>query len=243
MSLPMGICRACGNLTTLTYEHLPPRRAFNRSSRALRTIEGFLRGHQGKRTFRRGLGHHAFCGKCNELTAKWYGDAFADWTIQCLNYASRIDSSPSIYVPLDIKPLNVIKQIATIAVAMAAPASLDLPHVVELRRFVLDPTRKHLPAPFSALVYLNAQGRPVFSGSAVVLTVSTGRHSHVWSEVSVPPLGYCMMTDRDSTPSHSAVERLCDVSVFGECEFEERKLVWLRLANLRPGGTYPLHYN
>jgi len=85
-----GKCRICGKIGPLTYEHVPPRKAFN-SNKALvyygrkileQDSKGFpweissrLKGKQ----LQRGIGAYTLCERCNNNTGAWYGNAFVDF--------------------------------------------------------------------------------------------------------------------------------------------------------------------
>ena len=109
-----GLCRICGYYKDLSFEHVPPRRAFNNQPRVFQTMQYFLQGHS-HRKFPKGIGEHSLCGKCNTDTADWYGEAFADWTRQGLEQFSKFGDNGLFSLPYHVKPLNVVKQIMVMA--------------------------------------------------------------------------------------------------------------------------------
>ena len=110
-----GICCICGEYKKLTFEHIPPKSAFNDRSVVLHKIEDIMckapndfgRG----RISQKGSGEYTLCSKCNNDTGAWYGDAFAEFAEQGMNFMSISNSSSSLYYPFHIYPLRVLKQI------------------------------------------------------------------------------------------------------------------------------------
>lgn len=228
----------CGRFEPLTFEHVPPKRCFNKKQRFLRLVGNGIFARTGEHTsFRRGTGFHSFCERCNAWTARWYGDAFADWTVQGQEYLDKIREERRVYIPFTIKPLNVIKQIATMVLAVSGSGT-DL---APLQRFVGNVTAKSFPHPCRAYTYLNREGA-VIAPHMMAVDTAKGRFVNVVAEISVPPLGYCVVADDEDSRKDADEKNLCDITRFGDYEFEQLDCVWLKLAQLRPGGTYPMDY-
>ena len=89
---PLGDCHICGTNGKLTFEHVPPRAAFNKWR--VRRIPGSdligadLDSPSGGEICQRGAGGYTLCGQCNNETGGWYGDAFVDWTYQAMRILS-----------------------------------------------------------------------------------------------------------------------------------------------------------
>src|SRR4051812_23341016 len=113
----IGVCSLYLEMRPLSFEHIPPRRVFNQHPAVAHTLYGLQLGskHHKDPVLLKGpggLGRHAVCEGCNGRTASLYGDAFAEWTMQCLMYAERLRGTSTVLLPFTIKPLNVLKQIA-----------------------------------------------------------------------------------------------------------------------------------
>jgi len=111
-----GICHLCGGYGELTFEHIPPRSAFNKTP--VHVTEGIdVIGENGDLDeikgiiYQGGYGKNTLCEKCNNNTGSWYGPAYADWVWQGLGYLLEDVNDPILYVPFRIFPLKVIKQI------------------------------------------------------------------------------------------------------------------------------------
>ena len=75
-----GVCRICRKHGKLSFEHVPPEKAFNQ----LRTIEydfdltTTARKVRGRK--QGGVGAHTLCERCNNITGKWYGGEYVTWS-------------------------------------------------------------------------------------------------------------------------------------------------------------------
>jgi hypothetical protein len=75
-----GQCRVCRrNVASLTFEHVPPRRAFNNEAARVYGWEDWLQRDEdgmltGGRIAQRGSGDHTLCAECNSNTGAWYGN-------------------------------------------------------------------------------------------------------------------------------------------------------------------------
>ena len=77
-----GICHICGSSGDLSFEHVPPRVAFNdRRTVRIKGEEAISLGpdeivkgpiQQG------GIGDYTLCAECNNKTGHWYGARFVD---------------------------------------------------------------------------------------------------------------------------------------------------------------------
>jgi len=79
-----GVCRLCGQLRNLTFEHIPIEAAGNgRRARAIsmeklvERDEPFTFPNSGWRQAQRGAGGHVLCKDCNEFVGGEYGGAYA----------------------------------------------------------------------------------------------------------------------------------------------------------------------
>src|SRR3712207_733867 len=84
----VGICHICGASGPLTFEHVPPQKAFNNKPVIVLPFDASHLGpdplaHGAKgRVQQRGLGDYTLCARCNSVTGSWYGGDFVDWCYQ-----------------------------------------------------------------------------------------------------------------------------------------------------------------
>jgi len=234
-----GICRLCGAYKKLTFEHIPPRSAFNEQPLVLQTLQNMLEG-QSHTKFRRGLGEYSLCANCNNRTGAWYGKAFVDWVRQGLEWLSRLPKGSSLELPYWVMPLNVIKQIIVMALAMTPEATVS--HQDELRRFVLNRYTKYLPPEERVYVYFNLTGQPRFTSGMAVVNVKDRGGAFVRAEVALPPFGYCVCTPLRDWGLIPESKELCDITWFSRFDYNSWTRVFLRLQIRETHLPFPLDY-
>lgn len=225
MALPEGICHICGDFGPLTFEHVPPRKAFNKSPVFLRDVQEIWqhgRANVKGRIQQRGAGAHTLCAKCNNDTGDWYADDFGSWCIGAAGALQRSGgSSGYILNAPEMYPLRVLKQIVTMFFSVNASAFAD--KYPELVRFVLNRTQMYLNPRFQIATYFAAEGGtrhlPVMRQFDIY-----NRRASYYSEITFYPLGYVLTVD---SPPWDA--RWCDISHFARYEYDEQRKLPLAL--------------
>jgi hypothetical protein len=191
----------------------------------------------------RGMGSTALCERCNNFTGQQFGDAFADWTVQCQRYSDKIGSS-KLYVSFDITPLPVIEEILTMGLAAspgAHPNSLK-----SLRRFILTPFERYVPDRLGIYAYFNPHVESKTDppnkmiGDAMIIKFGEGPQAFVLAEVAFPPMGYVIVVRDEHYRNVAEKEGLCDITFFGE--ISRRRTLWLSIPVKRPIGPFPIRY-
>jgi hypothetical protein len=81
-----GKCHICGTVGKLSFEHVPPKGAFN-NKQVVRVgfDEAITLGPYDRlkgSIEQRGAGAYTLCERCNNNTGSWYAAWFADWCVQ-----------------------------------------------------------------------------------------------------------------------------------------------------------------
>src|SRR5690606_32841110 len=151
-----GTCRLCGRNGKLSYEHVPPKSAFNDSIAVVRKIDQYLAEERGERTRgdlqRRGAGGYTLCEKCNNCTGSWYGDEYVSWARsiapRVFDYKGELRQvTLSMFC---VRPLRFLKQCITCLFSVN-PEEFGTRHPY-LRQFVLNRDLRGLPPQYD--VYL-----------------------------------------------------------------------------------------
>jgi hypothetical protein len=221
-----GICHICGHDRDLSFEHVPPRKAFNdrrisvvMGRNCLDTNKHNLRDTRGE-IRQKGLGHYTLCEKCNNDTGSWYGPAYVEWTFQGMRLKEQA-TGDCVDFTFRIYPLRVIKQIVCIFLSITKTS--DLPRFRhDLARFVLNKDEKTMDSSMRILAYLNLT--PVFRFSAVSFRLDMkNRRRCLFCDFAFPPYGY-ILTDN---PDFDA--ELVDISSFSQYPYDLLTDVSLRL--------------
>jgi hypothetical protein len=208
-------CRICGrDDARLSFEHVPPRAAFNNEQTRLYGLDDWLqRGEDGRltggRIAQRGAGDFTLCEDCNNKTGSWYGNELARAARSGARILreSPLDEIDASFDPMWANvvfrqsetgphPLRLIKQVVTMLLA-TSPIELSLAHP-ELGDFVLDRDQTGLPDRFQFYLALFAGPMARTTGVAGVLDVERDRMDTL-VEVAFPPYAYVMTIDSPDT--------------------------------------------
>jgi hypothetical protein len=231
----LGICQICGIDGELSFEHVPPRSAFNNHpvfvphfNALIENLDLDFRKVKGK-IYQLGAGAHTLCEKCNSITGAWYGDAFIDWAYQAARILKYTEGKASLYYQFRIFPLRVIKQIVCMFFSANGPNFREA-HP-DLVKFVLNKETKYIKPEIRIYTYYNLTGYSRQSGVAGLIKVNENRY-HIYSEIAFFPLGY-LMTLESEVPDNRPV----DISFFANYSYNDWKEFSLRLPVL-PINTY-----
>lgn len=232
LSLPKkgqeGFCHLCGRFGPLSYEHVPPRSAFNDRSVIESPWLDDLQRERGKRpknsrVNQRGVGAYTLCRECNSLTGKWYGPHFARWVRHGADLLETSRCDISLTYLHYLLPLSVLKQIITMNFSINHHKWRE--EYPELEHFVRNRNRTYLDPKHRFFLYFNYDGglrriggdetSRVFARNSQILKVS---------EISHPPFGYVHTTD-GSHPDR----RLFEITHFKNYRYDEFSILPLRL--------------
>lgn len=210
-----GNCAICGIFGKLSFEHVPPKSAFNNKPIYIQNHDNLTNENShlfGKKMkSNKGFGAYTLCGSCNSLTGDWYARDFASFAQQGMTIISSMDPQPFIVGEYKLKPLNVIKQILTMF--MSADKSGYLQSLADLKAFILNKDNNLFPEPFKIFLYSNLSAQKRMMGYSVVYT-EYGIQK--WSEINFQPFGYLLAED-----SISAHEDMLDITSFGQYRYDE----------------------
>ncbi len=209
----LGRCRVCGNTGELSREHPIPRSAGNTGEVWVHSLYSVARGWSRGEHFQNGLTRSTLCAECNGRCGKHYVRPFATWTLKAAEYRERLDGEARVLLPFTVVPLAVAKQIAAIALAMSHAGSIDLPHYLDLRRFVLSPFRTGGFDSFRFYTYFHF-GAPTFEGAFYALNTKGGQSPMVHCHVGREPLGYIVTANNSASVRWAARRGLCDLTHF-----------------------------
>lgn len=233
-----GYCCICGRNGPLTFEHVPPKKAFNNEGLLVASVQDYLDAGEDKskvrqRESRKGFGKYSLCEKCNNLTGAWYGTKYIDWAYQGTRF---MGNSGSIAVPFHIFPGSIAKQV--IAMFATINGSGFFRRHPELTRYVLDKDATGLPSKFRLFCYFTSRNAQSYraSGITAVMKLGSGGPS-IFSEMSFVPFGYVLSID--SPPPE---EGLFDISFFFDHKAGAYRDVHLPIPTRETHSYFPADY-
>lgn len=220
-----GTCCICGQEADLTFEHIPPRAAFNRFNLRMYDFFGYLFHNNSRyKAAQKGAGKFSLCSSCNNLTGEWYGAAYAEFASQGMAYYHR-QSQGLLKVPYTIYPLRVLKQIISCFASVNGP--LWCQQNPTIKKFLLDPRERSFPPEIDIRMYMQEKGRIKFDGIAGQMNVQTGEH-FVGSEWGYPPFSYIYVCDKSYT-NFRVLNELYPVLNFLQYDYDDRVTVYLNI--------------
>lgn len=216
----MGACRICETQGKLSFEHVPPKAAFNNKSvirvgfdKAI-TVGPYDR--LTGRTEQRGAGAYTLCESCNNTTGLWYAPAFSDWCVQGANILIKTGFNPRIFTIQYIFPLRIIKQIVTMFFSVNPDTFASVNP--ELVKFVLNKDKMYLSPKYRFFMYFNrgaATDRLRYAGIMAKANFDTGNITTL-SEISFPPFGYVFTIDSEPPDN-----RLFEITHFARFRYKD----------------------
>lgn len=151
-----GVCHLCGKEGELTFEHIPPKAAFNQA-----TINSYIWGDvtenrkvKGKPK-QGGFGEHTLCPKCNNDTGGWYSQEYVRLSrifYDVTRVWDKYNVKKDLLIIKDVYPLRFIKQIATCFISILPNTfSQNYP---DFAKFLLDKESQNLPKGFRFFINL-----------------------------------------------------------------------------------------
>lgn len=194
-----GTCRLCHQERKLTFEHIPPRSTFNKTTRyqtvsfidvmkAKNPLEDKIRGklNQG------GVGVHAFCSECNNFLGRKYVKAYRLWAGAGAFALHPGNFTSCEYEVFKAKPNEILKHIASMFLAINEPWYGEANS--ELRDFVLDPDCIDLNPKYRFFTYLKRPGQIRYLPFMISGNISSGKTTQV-SELAFTPFGFVLTYD------------------------------------------------
>lgn len=233
-----GPCCICGSYGKLSYEHVPPKRAFNDhgvfESDVKKILEsGWQPGVKPEgRINQKGAGRFTLCRKCNNATGRWYGTAYITVAKQAMELLYRSGGNVSLAYPYRMYPLRFLKQVVTMFFSACGPEFHQKhPYLV---RFVLNRETRVLPPQIQFYAYLHHPDSAAMRQSGLTGVMRSG-NAYVFSEIAFPPFGLIM-----SVGGYPPIDqRLCNITHLSQYGYRGWDVIFLRLPVLHVTTVLP----
>lgn len=191
----IGKCKLCGQIKEMTFEHVPPRVAFNKTTKhksisiddfsKIESLESF---NPKGRIFQGGIGYYALCKECNSFLGRNYVRSYENWVKSGYEVLSQGTFDYYKYIALNQAPLKILKQIASMIIVMNEDWFIE--EFPELVDFVNNPNLNILHDKFKIFLYLNNEGQFRYCKFSTSMIPGIGILN--CSELTFPPFGYVM---------------------------------------------------
>ena len=222
-----GFCSICGEYSKLSFEHIPPKKAFNEYPTRMAHGENLIKqigiedlDNIKTQVFQRGSGNYTLCERCNNRTGGWYGAAYASFAYQAAAILKITENNPSLYYPFQIFPLRVLKQI--VSMFCSVNGTNFVKQFPEIQKFILNKEHRGIPPEIRIFCYYNYSSRARQSGISSMLTGQSDFHQI--SEISFYPIGFIMVLDKFPRDRN-----IVDITDFSRFRYNDWKSLGLRI--------------
>jgi hypothetical protein len=205
-----GNCALCGEHGDLTFEHVPPRIAFNKNTRYqtvphvdLLQSDDPLNPTYKAKIQQGGTGYYSLCARCNNFLGKEYVIPYTSYSNSFIDLAKKVSINHFVIEMHDFEALRVFKQIVSMFLSLNG-WEFSKNHR-ELAEFVLSPSQVELSPKYRFFEYLNSEEQLRHLAVSVKGNLATGI-SIFGSEITFPPLGHVMTINfNGSLPYHQEI--------------------------------------
>ena len=252
MSKRRGKCCLCGQECELSFEHIPPRAAFN--SDPAKPVKGteFLTDQRLNNDSRmpwetkglkyenqqQGMGMFSLCTSCNNNTGSWYGADYIKFArtmhIALQKGFTAEENAIQVY---EVYPLRIIKQILSMFCSINTP---DNENLDEIRRFVLDKDAVGLDkSKYKLCMYFTKSTFVKYNGHSVLILHGEKGGSVVGlSELTAYPFGFILYFDPPEGRNYQGF----DITSFAEVGYDSCVTVEMPLDIREVNDFFPEQY-
>lgn len=207
-------CCICGELRHLTFEHVPPQKAFNSHRAKSSSLDQWLAreeagGQIDGRIVQGGGGRFALCAECNSFTGSKYAGEYIEWAQVAASYLRQFEPSPRFaqehysirtvqFGIGEVAPLRMAKQMVAMMLATSGPGLAE--SNPELREFVLKEDQFGLSPRYRLYLNLFNDRRSRSSGVTASFNTNSGL-STTGCEVAHFPFACALSLDEEE-PLH-----------------------------------------
>lgn len=248
-----GKCAICGKEGKLTFEHIPPRKAFNWIPVKSLRQDDVLKHISSNRLpwdfseishydpHQKGSGDYTICVECNNNTGTWYGAdyvSFVKLVHEEISKSKPVNSS-TIHFGCRLYPLRVLKQAASMFCSVNNTNYGEV--ISELRSFVLDKTAQSFPESKAKIgMHGFIGGLPKRWGISALTNVSQDGEPRV-DAISVIyhyPLGLVLYFNPDENTQIPGI----DISFFNSYSYDQEVSLEIDLPCYEANTLFPLDY-
>lgn len=222
---PQGKCALCRKECKLTFEHIPPRTAYN--SRPIKSVSGDKIMNDNERmpweisglyytNQQQGMGKFSLCKKCNNNTGAWYGNDYS--LVSHVMHHTLSEPIPDNINGIGIRevyPLRFIKQVISMFCSIN---NYQDERMDDLRDFVMNKTVVGLDkSKYKLCMYFTKSRLKKYAPLSVVIKMSDNNlESMALSEITAYPLGFVLYFNPTDTWKYDGI----DITHFAECNYD-----------------------
>lgn len=232
-----GKCCICGKVEELSFEHFPPKSAYNKG-RIFDAVD-FMDWIKDKGVWKKkrrisgGLGAYTLCSRCNNIAGR-YAREYIEWVKKAVKILDEHKDHewPGFFA--DVYPLRFLKEVLAMFCSLNGPDFAEKHR--EVRKFVLSKSSQQLPANLTIFMYLNTSRYMARTGFAGLIEFGNPSKVYVVSEYNFPPFGFAIYL------GNAKYDKITDITWFAEYSYDEKDTVYLELPILKRNTPFPADY-
>lgn len=242
-----GKCALCGKDCELTFEHIPPRAAFNSSPARPVTGQWMISDIQRMpwdttglpyENQQQGMGRYSLCRECNSNTGSWYGNAYIHFSRVVHSFlVNDLNKNPQGLGIREVYPLQFIKQVLSMFCSIN---NFPDNRIDGLRKFVRNKDQTSLDKDkYKLCMYFTKSHLMKYAPLSVVIKkTDAGVESMAVSEITAYPLGFILYFSPTSTWTYDGI----DITSFSDCSYDHSYTVELPICVNEVNDLLPTYY-
>lgn len=236
--MQIGICHLCGKEKELTFEHIPPKGANNKTRAKLITGNEIfdlekLKNNKSLRYInqQQGSGGYTLCDECNNNTGAWYAKdyiEFANVIGYYLNNETNLDKAEQVSFYIEgLHGQRIFKQILSMFLSTIQPEVVE--RMQDIQEFVLDKDSMNFnKEKYRIGMFLLKNYEVSHSGMMTLFEVNQGKLiARNLAVMNLYPLGFTL----ELNPATEFDKKLVDITKFADIDYNYNKKISI-IANI-----------
>lgn len=240
----VGQCAICRKKCKLTFEHIPPRKAFNNEPIKMYTGDSYIKLLTDENRYpwqfdglqyvnsQRGFGLWSLCKNCNNNTGSLYGDEYVKWVHSLINYILSIKDDYKIATGLNIKIFDVFpgRFIRQVLSFIASTDNTFIDSYPFVKKILLDANTVYSEVPeFHIYMYLLREPYIGITGKSVLVY---SNYFNTINELNLFPFGFLITYDDKKKYNMVDITNFINCGYDDKAEYVELDLIILDKCNL-----------
>ena len=241
-----GNCALCRKqFDDLTFEHIPPRAAFNASPAKPVTGEGLLEDDRMPwdttglpyKNQQQGMGIYSLCQTCNNNTGSWYGEDYQVVAKAVHSILPEPDFKCQFFSIREIHPLRFIKQVLSM---FCSVNNFEDERINIIRKLVSEKGAIGLDkSKYKVCMYLTKSKLMKYAPLSVALRMRETKYEVVaLTEITAYPIGFIVYFDPTDTVHYDGF----DITHFADYNYDDTADIEMPFCIYEMNDIFPAYY-
>ena len=236
-----GKCALCGKECELSFEHIPPRSAFNDTPAKPVSVWSAIADEDRYpweidglpyENMQQGMGLYSLCRECNSYTGKYYGKEYKEFAMRSYKVVtSNVDPAETCVEYKKIHPLRFIKQVFS----MFCSTDPNNKHCDDLRKFVIDKDATGIDTnKYRLTMYFTRRKIVKYTGMNILMNIQAHTNTCL-SEITAFPMGFLLYFHPDEKTQIEGI----DITAFANYSYDYEGSVLLPIDIREVNNFFP----